>query len=73
MDEVKASMARREVFAGQKYQQTDGTSVWTVTDLSTDAEGISHARLTRVGDSTAAKTLSISALRDPRLFRLIED
>jgi hypothetical protein len=66
-------MARRDVTTGQKYQQTDGTSVWTVTDLTSDAEGIAHARLTRVGDSTAAKTLSVSALRDPKLFRLIED
>ena len=64
---------RREVVIGQRYQTTDGTAVWVVTELANDAEGISHARLTRVGDATAAKTLSLSALRDPKLFKLLDE
>lgn len=64
-------MARREVQTGQKYQQTDATSVWEVRDLTKDGEGIVHARLARVGDPSSVKMISISALRDPRLYRLI--
>lgn len=64
-------MARREVIAGQKYQQTGSSSTWEVMDLTKDGEGIGHARLTRVGDPTAIKMISFSALRDQRLYRLI--
>ena len=64
-------MARREVQAGQKFRQTDTSSIWEVLDLRKDAEGIAHARLIRVSDLTA-KTISVLALRDPRLYRLAE-
>ena len=64
-------MARRDVQAGQKYQQTDSSSTWEVMDLTKDGEGIPHARLTRVGDATAIKMISLSALRDQRLYRLM--
>jgi len=64
-------MARREVQAGQRYQQAESTSVWEVTDLTKDGEGIPHARLMRVGDPTAVKMLSTSALKDPRLYKLV--
>lgn len=64
-------MARREVQPGQKYQQTDSSSVWEIIDLTKDGEGIAHARLTRVGDATAVKMISVSALKDPRLYRLV--
>lgn len=65
-------MARREVQPGQKFRQTDTSSIWEVLDLKKDAEGISHARLVRVGDMTAAKTISVTALKDPRMYRLAE-
>jgi hypothetical protein len=64
-------MARREVLAGQKYQPTDSTSVWEVRELVKDAEGITHARLMKVGDPTAIKMISISALKDARLYKLL--
>lgn len=64
-------MARRDVQPGQKFRQTDSTSIWEVLDLKPDAEGISHARLVRVGDATAAKTISVTALKDPRLYRQV--
>ncbi|PKU24319.1 hypothetical protein [Telmatospirillum siberiense] len=64
-------MARREVQPGQKYQQTESSSVWEVVDLTKDGEGIVHARLLRVGDSTAVKMISVSALKDPRLYKLV--
>jgi hypothetical protein len=64
-------MARREVQPGQKYQQTEASSVWAVIDLTKDGEGIVHARLQRVGDATAVKMISVSALKDPRLYKLV--
>ncbi len=64
-------MARREVLPGQRYQQSESTSIWEVRDLTKDGEGIAHARLMRVGDPTAVKMISVSALRDARLYRLL--
>ncbi len=66
-------MARREVLPGQKYRQTDSSSVWEVLGLTTDREGIAHARLVRVGDPTAAKMISVAALKDPRLYKPAPD
>jgi hypothetical protein len=66
-------MARREVQPGQKYRQTDSTSIWEVLVLKPDAEGIVHARLVRIGDATAAKTIAVSALKDPRLYRPVDE
>lgn len=65
-------MARREVLPGQRYQQVESSPVWEVRDLTKDGEGIAHARLTRVGDPTAVKMISVAALRDPRLYRLVQ-
>lgn len=64
-------MARREVVIGQRYQPTDSTAQWEVRELVKDAEGITHARLVRVGDATNFKTLSVTALRDARLYKLL--
>lgn len=64
-------MARRDVQPGQKYQQADSTSVWEVMEMTKDGEGIAHARLIRVGDATAVKMISVSALKDPRLYKLV--
>lgn len=66
-------MARRDVQPGQRYQQADSSSVWEVKDLTQDGEGIAHARLLRVGDPTAAKMISVSALKDPRLYKLVAE
>lgn len=64
-------MARREVAAGQRYQPVDSSAVWEVRELVKDAEGIVHARMTKVGDPTALKMISASALRDSRLYKLL--
>ncbi len=66
-------MPRRDVLPGQRYQQVDSTAQWEVVDIAKDAEGIQHARLIRVGDPTSRKTLSVTALRDTRLYRLVAD
>lgn len=63
-------MARREVLAGQRYQQAGSSALWEVTGLTEDGEGIAHARLAKVGDPTAVKMLSVSALREGRLYKL---
>lgn len=64
-------MARREVVAGQRYQPVDSSAVWEVRELVKDAEGIVHARMTKVGDPTALKMISASALKDTRLYKLM--
>lgn len=64
-------MARREVSAGQRYQPTDSSAVWEVREMVKDAEGISHARLIKVSDPTVVKMISVSALKDTRLYRLL--
>lgn len=64
-------MARREVVAGQRYQPTDSSSVWEVRELVKDSEGIVHARMIKVGDPTALKMISASALKDSRLYKLL--
>lgn len=64
-------MARREVVAGQRYQPVDSSAVWEVRELVKDAEGIVHARMVKVGDPTALKMISASALRDGRLYKLM--
>lgn len=66
-------MARREVEPGQKYRQPGGSAVWVVVDLTHDAEGIAHARLVRSDDQTAVKMISTLALKDNKLYRLIEE
>lgn len=65
-------MARRDVHPGQRYQKVDGSSIWVVVELTTDGEGIVHARVTRFGDSTTVKMLSVSALRDARMYKLLD-
>ncbi len=64
-------MARREVAAGQRYQPVGSSTEWEVRELVRDGEGIVHARMTKVGDATAHKMISASALRDSRLYRLV--
>jgi hypothetical protein len=64
-------MARREVSAGQRYQSTDSHSVWEVREIVKDAEGIGHARLVKVADQTVIKMISVSALKDARLYKLL--
>ena len=66
-------MARREVESGQKYRPPGASATWVVVDLTQDAEGIAHARLVRENDSTAVKMISVSALRDQRLYRLVDE
>lgn len=64
---------RREIVPGQRYQPTDSTAVWEVLELTQDGAGIQHARLVRAGDPTATKMISASALKDPRLYRLLPE
>lgn len=64
-------MARRDVVAGQRYQPVDSSAVWEVRELVKDGEGIVHARMVKVGDPTALKMISASALRDSRLYKLL--
>ena len=64
-------MARREIEPGQKYQQPGTSAVWQVLDLTRDAEGIQHARLIKGDDTTVVKMISVSALKDNRLYKQV--
>lgn len=64
-------MARRDVNAGQRYQPIDSSAVWEVREMVKDAEGIGHARLVKVSDPTVVKMISVSALKDNRLYKLL--
>jgi hypothetical protein len=67
-------MTKLEVRKGQRYCNADAAFiVWEVADLLSDAAGVPHARLRRVNDPNTTKTLSVSALRDTRLYRFIGD
>lgn len=66
-------MARREVEPGQKYRQPGASALWVVVDLTQDAEGIPHARLVRGDDPTVVKMISVSALKDSKLYKLVEE
>lgn len=66
-------MARREVESGQRYRQPESSVVWVVVDMTQDAEGIAHARLVRLDDATAVKMISVSALKDPRLYKMADE
>ncbi|WP_142849688.1 hypothetical protein [Telmatospirillum sp. J64-1] len=64
-------MARRDIQQGQHYRKMDADSVWEVIGLTDDREGIRHARLARVGDPSNIKMISVSALRDSKLYKLL--
>lgn len=64
---------RRDVASGQRYLPVGSTVAWEVRELSLDAAGIPHARLVRPDDPTTVKMISVSALRDPRLYRPLPD
>ena len=66
-------MARRDVQPVQKYRQAGSTFVWEVQNLVKDGGGVLHARLIRVGDKTSGKMISVSALKDPRLFHPVDE
>jgi len=66
-------MARREIETGQRFQQPGARSVWVVVGLLDDAEGIQHARIRRDDDETSVKMISVSALKDGRLYRLLDE
>jgi hypothetical protein len=65
-------MARLDVRKGQRFCNADAPFiVWIVMDHFEDGAGLPHARLARAGDPKTVKTVSFSALRDPRLYRFI--
>jgi len=65
-------MARRDVQPGQTYQKLDTATLWEVTSITKDGEGIPHARLAKVGDPASTKLISVPALKDARLYKLVE-
>ena len=62
-------MARQDVEIGHIFQSVGAASVWIVTSLVIDAEGIPHARIQRSDDPTSIKTISVLALQDTKFYK----
>ncbi|MGH6718227.1 MAG: hypothetical protein ACREER_02835 [Alphaproteobacteria bacterium] len=61
-----------DVLKGQRYCNADAPYiVWVVHDLVNYGVAVPHVRLRRVGDPFTLKTVSVSAVRDPLLYRFI--
>jgi len=61
-----------DILKGQRFCNADAPFiVWVVHDLMMDGLALPHARLRRAGDPFTFKTVSVSALRDPRLYRFV--
>ncbi|MPY76167.1 MAG: hypothetical protein GEU87_18135 [Alphaproteobacteria bacterium] len=68
-------MSRRHITAGQRFRDTRLTAfgtpcrtVWMVDHVWRAPDGLNYARLVHEGDPQHRKTLSTTALSDPRLF-----
>jgi hypothetical protein len=63
------------VRVGECYQRNDATHfVWQVVELYTPRKEQPHARVCLTSDPSDQRLISVSALRDNRLFRqVIED
>ena len=58
---------------GQRFCNADAPYiVWVVRDVLTDGVAMPHVRMQRAGDPLTFKTVSLSALHDPRLYRPVE-
>jgi hypothetical protein len=58
--------------AGQIYRKADAfQSRWQVVASFSDSTGVRHARLRNTADPTSIKLIAESALRNPKLYRLI--
>lgn len=59
-----------EIQIGQQYQKVGETwSVWRVTAVGTNLEGIPHCHIVRVSDRTTIKLISETTLTNPRFYR----
>jgi len=60
---------KRSVESGQRFQVVDKTAhVWEVERVS-DKHGIPHASLTRVGEATERRLVSVTILLDRSRYR----
>lgn len=67
-----AKMSASDVQPGQRFEQRGGF-VWQVVRLiSFPGEGMQHVQLVNERDPSSTKTVSIDALLDRGLFRLLE-
>ncbi|OIQ98451.1 hypothetical protein GALL_195770 [mine drainage metagenome] len=62
---------RSGVQPGQHYRQNGSPLVWRVEDMPAAGDTPPHARLCRVDDPTSVKLLSVAALREQRLYKLV--
>lgn len=65
-------MSNYNVAIGQRYQKQDATvGLWEIVAVLPGADDIAHVRLARVGEKSVVKTVSVAALMDRRMFRLV--
>jgi hypothetical protein len=62
-----------EITPGQRYEQRGGFN-WKVVRLITfPGEGVRHVQLVSERDPSSTKTLSVNALLDRGMFRLLDE
>ena len=67
-----AKMTADDVVPGQRFQQQKAGFVWTVNRLITfPGEDVQHVQLINERDRSSTKTVSLDALLDRTLFRLV--
>jgi hypothetical protein len=67
-----ARLTTKDIVPGLRFEQRAG-AVWTVVRIITYADKTSpHVQLVMERDKTTLKTISISALLEPRLFRKLD-
>jgi len=61
-----------EVRIGQRYQKSDGLrSIWEVTRVEADLNGIRHCHVVDVTDPTNFKLIAEATLTKRRFYRLV--
>ena len=67
-----AKFTAQDIVPGQRFEQRQGF-VWRVARLSQfSGEDAMHVQLINERDSSSTKTVSVSALLDRNLFKLVE-
>mgnify|MGYP003659428007 FL=1 len=70
---VEGKLVSNPVQIGDYYQRNDATHfVWQVVELFTPRKEQPHARVSLMSDPSDRRLISISALRDNRLFKQVE-
>lgn len=67
-----AKLTANDIVPGQRFEQRQGFNWRVVRLINFPGEDVAHVQLVNERDSSSTKTVSINALLDRTLFRLIE-